>query len=92
MKRVGKIIKKYFFIVLIVLVLTASAMGGAVADRLFVIKPLDYLIPKGGNFRVGEQTITQRILQEESVVIDVADSASKSVVTVSITTHSSIKS
>lgn len=66
--------------------LTASAMGGAIADRLFVIKPLDYLLPRGG-FKIGEQTITQKILQEESVVIDVAESAADSVVTVSITTQ-----
>ncbi|MFC1653284.1 S1C family serine protease [Patescibacteria group bacterium] len=72
--------------VLFFVVLIASFLGGAVADRLFVIKPLDYLVPKGGNFRIQEpQTITQKILQEESVVIDVADTASSSVVTVAIT-------
>lgn len=72
--------------ILFAVVLVGSFLGGAIADRLFVIRPIDYLVPKGGNFRVNEpQTMTQRILQEESVVIDVAEKASESVVTVAIT-------
>ena len=55
--------------------------GGAIADRLFIIKPLDYFFPRGGNdFGVN------RLIKEESVVIDVAEEASPSVVTVSIST------
>jgi len=86
MEKIRQRSRKYVLVILVVLVLTASAMGGAIADRLFVIKPLDYLLPRGG-FKIGEQTITQKILQEESVVIDVAESAADSVVTVSITTQ-----
>lgn len=72
-------------VLLFVVVLIASFLGGAIADRLFVIKPIDYFVPKGGNFRVEEpRTITQKILQEESVVIDIAEDASDSVVTVAI--------
>jgi S1-C subfamily serine protease len=72
--------------ILFLVVLAGSFLGGAIADRLFVIKPIDYFIPKGGNFRTGSpQTITQKILQEESVVINVAEEASDSVVTVAIT-------
>ncbi len=82
--KIKNLTKKGIVLGLGILLIT-SALGGAIADRLFVIKPLDYLIPRGGNFRVGQQTVTQRILQEESVVIDVADKASPSVVTVSIT-------
>lgn len=87
MKRLRKTLGKYFLVILVIAILVASAAGGAIADRLFVIRPLDYLVPRGGNFKLGQQTIPQKILQEESVVIDVADKASKSVVTVSITTQ-----
>ena len=59
---------KYFIGILAFLVISASFIGGAVADRLFVIKPLNYLIPRG-DFRIGDQTINQKILQEESVVM-----------------------
>lgn len=76
---------KKALLVAFAIVIVLSALGGAIADRLFVIKPLDYLLPRGGNFKVGQQTLTQKILQEESVVIDVAEKASPSVVTVSVT-------
>lgn len=62
-------------------VVAISAVGGAIADRLFVIKPLDALTPRRGSM-VG--TIDQRLLNEESVVINVAESVSPSVVTVAI--------
>ncbi len=72
-------------VILFFVVLGGSFLGGAIADRLFVIRPLDYLISRGGNFRTDSpQTITQKILQEESVVIDVTEEASDSVVTVAI--------
>ena len=59
-------------------VLLSSAIGGAIADRLFGIKPLDYFFPKE-SYTVGSQ---QKILSEESVVIDVVKKVSPSVVTV----------
>src|SRR3990172_353184 len=67
-------------------IVLVSAIGGALADRLFVIKPLDFLNARNEaeGFRVG--TIEQKVLNEESVVIDVADRVSPSVVTVSIQT------
>lgn len=64
-----------------------SAIGGAVADRVFVIKPLDYLLGEGiGGFHLPEKSnlVTQKILNEEGVVIDVADKASVGVVTVAV--------
>jgi serine protease Do len=68
------------------LIIMFSAIGGALADRMFVIKPLDYLIERSGdNFRVGD-TEQRVVLREESVVIDVAESVSPSVVTVAIET------
>lgn len=70
---------------LFLIVLGASFVGGAIADRLFVIRPIDYLVPRDGNSRAAlPQTFTQKILMEESVVIDVAEEASDSVVTVAI--------
>lgn len=64
-----------------------SALGGAIADRLFVINPLDYLLDRGiGGFRIPknkENLVTQKILREEGVVIDVVEKSAPSVVTVS---------
>lgn len=54
--------------------------GGAIADRLWGFKPLDKLLPRLG------LRVDQRILTEESVVIDVAEKISPSVVTVSVQT------
>jgi S1-C subfamily serine protease len=59
--------------------------GGAIADRIFVIKPLDLIAPRGLNHSFGlNQTSEQLVLNEESVVTDVAEEVSPSVVTVSI--------
>jgi serine protease Do len=78
--------KEYAIGLAVVFVIIASATGGAVADRLFGIKPLDYFLPEGAEqpFRVGK--IEQKVLTEESIVIDVAEAVSPSVVTVSIET------
>jgi S1-C subfamily serine protease len=75
--------KSVLFIAAIAIILT-SATGGAIAERLFGIKPLDYFFPRDSEsgFRVGR--VEQKVLKEESVVIDVADKVSPSVVTVSI--------
>jgi serine protease Do len=68
------------------LVIIASAAGGAIADRLFVIKPLDYVTSRvsGGEARTG--LVEQKVLTENSVAIDVVKQVSPSVVTVSIQT------
>jgi len=66
-------------------IVVLSALGGAIADRLFVIKPLDRFFPREG-FRANVPNIfQQQVLKEESVVVDVAEKSSPSVVTVSIT-------
>jgi len=67
------------------LLLLVGFFGGAVADRLFEFKPLNTLLGSDQGFRVGN-TLDQRVLNEESVVIDVAETVSPSVVTVSIKT------
>jgi S1-C subfamily serine protease len=83
-------LKGFLFGVLLMGVLGAGLVGGALADRLFVVKPFDYvaerLLPGDQADRVESRTsVTQRVLTEESVVIDVAEKASPSVVTVSVT-------
>lgn len=60
-----------------------SALGGAIADRLFVIKPLDYLFTRPGSGNAG--VLTQRVVDEESTVIEVTEQVAPSVVTVSVT-------
>lgn len=62
------------------LLILVSITGGAVADRLFGIRPLDRLFPPDAG-SVG--ILERKILTEESVVIDVAQSVSPSVVTIS---------
>lgn len=77
--------KKLLIGVAIGLIVLVAITSGAVADRLFGIKPLDSLFPRReAAFRVG--TLEQKVLTEESVVIDVAEKVSPSVVTVSIQT------
>lgn len=73
--------KSFLIGISIGVVILAAATGGAVADRLFGIKPLDGLFPRGGG-----SLVDRRILTEESVVIDVAERMSPSVVTVSVQT------
>lgn len=67
----------------VAVVLVMSMLGGAVADRLFVIKPLDRWFPREGFKTPG--IFEQKVLREESVVISVAEQASPAVVTVSVT-------
>jgi serine protease Do len=56
--------------------------GGAIADRVFKFKPLDLIFPR----KDMGLNVSQRIVSEESVVINVAEEVSPSVVTVSIQT------
>ncbi len=72
--------KKLSIGIAVAIVLFTSLVGGAIADRLFGFKPLDKLFPRT------KEGLEQKILTEESVVIDVAEKASPSVVTVSIQT------
>ena len=60
-----------------------SAIGGALADRLFVIKPLDKILGSRVGFPVINNN-SQKIITEENVVIEVAKKASPSVVTISV--------
>lgn len=63
------------------LIIIFSAVGGAIADRVFGIKPLDFLTNKVGAV-TGKRTVTT--FEEKSSVIDVFDKTSPSVVTVGV--------
>lgn len=85
----GKL-KGFFLGLMLSVVILASAVGGALADRMFNIKPLDYLSQRSSSqnsFRVNDNFDNRTLVNEESVVIDVVQKTSKSVVTVSIKTQ-----
>lgn len=75
--------KRILLAFVIVMVLGGALLGGALLDRVHPMAALDTLF---GNKRTGSsgQIISERVLNEESIVIDVADKASPSVVTVTI--------
>ncbi len=67
------------------LVIILSALAGALADRIFVFTPLNYISDRISFLEdLPPQGVRQQILNEESVVIDVVESVSDSVVTVSV--------
>lgn len=66
-------------------IILVSALGGAIADRIFVLTPLDMLVERSGLDQVTRQ-VRREVLREESVVIDVAQEVSPSVVTVAVQT------
>lgn len=74
--------KSFLIGVSVAFIFFASIMGGAIADRIFGIRALDSLIPRSNG--VG---VEQKLLKEESIVIDVAERVSPSVVTVSVETQ-----
>jgi len=83
--KTGKFkVKSTLIFVSILLIVIASMLCGALADRIFVIKPLDYFVSRSEPVPGG--TLEQKLVKEESVVIDVVDKVSPSVVTVSIQT------
>lgn len=71
-------IRKVLIVAALGIVIAVSATSGAIADRLYGFTPLDLFFPRKGGLN-----ITQKVLTEESVVINVAKEVSPSVVTVS---------
>lgn len=69
---------------IVIILLLASATGGAIADRLFVFKPLDVLM-KRNNPTAASPNEKTTVVKEESIVVDTAEKVSPSVVTISIT-------
>lgn len=55
--------------------------GGAIADRVFVIEPLNFFFPRSLG---SSHSVINKVLDENSSVIDVSEAAAPSVVTVSI--------
>lgn len=77
-------IKRFLIGGAILLVILASVLGGAISDRLFGYKLLDRFFPQ--KKAASSPLVTnQKVLTEESVVIDVAERVSPSVVTIGIT-------
>ena len=70
-------LRKFIIGAAIAIVLIVVATAGAIADRVFTIKPLDFLLSRSG------VVIQQKVLTEESVVINVVKNVGPSVVTVS---------
>jgi serine protease Do len=73
--------------VLFLVVIVISLVGGALGDRLLGYRILDKWLPRGQGLLAPQGqsgTVNQRILTEESTVIDVVDRVSPSVITVSI--------
>lgn len=65
-------------------VILVAVLGGAISDRLFGYRVLDKLFPRQEQTSFRLPTENQRILNEESVVIEVAEQVSPSVVTIGI--------
>jgi len=83
-------IKKLLIGLAILIVVIGSILGGAISDRLFGYRILDRFFPR----EEGQlpSLIQQRVLTEESVVIDVAERVSPSVVTVRASKEQSVLS
>ncbi|MDP3888910.1 MAG: trypsin-like peptidase domain-containing protein [bacterium] len=76
-------IRRFLITIALGFVLLFALLGGAISDRVFGYRILDKIFPRQDQgFRVPSET--QRILNEESVVIDVAERVSPSVVTIGI--------
>ncbi len=70
-------IRKFLVVAALGVIVLAAATTGAVADRVYNIFPLDLFFPRTGI------NLNQKVVNESSVVIDVAKKVSPSVVTIS---------
>lgn len=83
-------VKPFLFGLSFSVLVLASAIGGALADRLFVFKPLNYLLNKSSLSNLGAPNAgtsankSSSLINTEDNVINISEKASKSVVTVSI--------
>jgi serine protease Do len=78
-------IKKAIIITLLLIVISVSLVGGALGDRIFGYKILDKYFPRP-EFSREEQAADEKVkvVSEESVVIDVVEQVSPSVVTIGV--------
>ncbi len=77
--------RKFFLGVAAGVFLMGAVVAGAVSDRIWGLDFLDRFVSQSGGFKIGSQDTTrQKVLKEESVVIDVVEKVSPSVVTVGV--------
>ncbi len=74
--------KKLFTFLAVGIVIVVAILGGAVGEKLFGYKLLDRWFPARGDSGMVQQT--NKVVNEESVVIDAVDKVSPSVVTIGI--------
>jgi serine protease Do len=63
-------------------VIVVAVLGGALADRLFGIKPVDVFFPR--TFPTSTEVLRQRVVEEESAVIELVERVSPAVVTIAV--------
>ncbi len=86
----NKQLKSFLLGLLVSVLLIAAFFTGAIADRLFVIKPLDYFFKRTPSSlrqeidQTGDTSLGEMIQQGDYSVADIAAKASESAVTVSI--------
>ena len=78
-------IKGALILIAVLIILATSAIGGVIADRFFNFKGFDALF-KGTKQSQNVGSINQKVVNEESVVIDAVKQVSPSVVTVQVQT------
>lgn len=76
--RRGLVLGSLFVVVVVAL------FGGAVADQLFGLRPLDRFFPRLSLPSISPPEVPKQLLTEESVTIDIAKKVSPSVVTVAV--------
>ncbi len=85
-KKNGKI----FTVIAIIVLVIGAVFGGAISDRIFGYKILDKIWPSLGNGNGGAGPVIQRVVTEESAVINSAEKVAPSVVTIGISTTQAI--
>lgn len=84
MNKIRKIVTIFAIVVLGIVTL----LGGAAADRIFKIKPLDLFLPKNQAGELLDSQSQKQIISEESVVIQVVEKSLPAVVTIAAETPS----
>ena len=79
-------LKGVLILIVVIVILSTAAVGGAVADRVLNIKVFDAIITRINPLKTSINSSTMKVVYEESIVVDVAKKVSPSVVTVSVQT------
>ncbi|HBL52160.1 MAG: hypothetical protein A3D24_01180 [Candidatus Blackburnbacteria bacterium RIFCSPHIGHO2_02_FULL_39_13] len=78
--------RRFIITTVLGIVILVSVLGGALADRIFVIKPLDYIFPRISGSSQSSGIGQKQVVNEESVVINTVKESSPAVVTIAIQT------